>query len=116
MAHLPPPGADTPPPGLLLQVSVLSLFLLRSVVVYAMNAAIVAAGMPQSRLADPRIESPCSCSRSACYSCYSHVCALLWTGAGGVPRASVVGVLLLHCGSRRTQVGARTRTLILTRP
>ena len=28
-----------------------------------------------------------------------------WTGAGGVPRASVVGVLLLRCGSRRTQVG-----------
>ena len=39
--------AYIPPPGVLLQVSVLSLFLLRSVVVYAMNAAIAAAGMPQ---------------------------------------------------------------------
>ena len=49
-------------------VSVLSLFLLRSVFAYAMNAAIVA------------------------------------SGAGGVPRASVTGVLLLRCGSWRTQL------------
>ena len=39
MAYIPHPCV--------VQVSVLSLFLLRSVVVYAMNAAIIAAGMPQ---------------------------------------------------------------------
>ncbi len=59
-------------------VSVASLFLLRSAVVYAMNAMFIVAGV------------------------------------GGAPRSSVVGVLLLRCGSRRTQLLTLLRGLMGT--